>query len=149
MFHGCMAIWTLCNVVDFTQNTLQWRHNGRVGVSNQQPHDCLLNRLVKAQINENIKASRHWPLVRRIHRSPVNSPHGGPETWKMLPFDDVILSDDRFINHSPIGIPCIAVIYLVVGKERVFVDLEFNNQRMSTLNDCLILSYQTSETQWV
>ena len=25
--------------------TLRWRHNGRVGVSNHQPHDCLLNRL--------------------------------------------------------------------------------------------------------
>ena len=27
--------------------TLQWRHNGRNGVSNHQPHDCLLNRLFK------------------------------------------------------------------------------------------------------
>ena len=26
-------------------NTLQWRHNGRDGVSNHQPHECLLNRL--------------------------------------------------------------------------------------------------------
>ena len=25
--------------------TLQWRHNGHDGVSNHQPHDCLLNRL--------------------------------------------------------------------------------------------------------
>ena len=24
---------------------LQWRHNGRDGVANHQPHDCLLNRL--------------------------------------------------------------------------------------------------------
>ena len=24
--------------------TLQWRHNGRDGVSNHQPHDCFLNR---------------------------------------------------------------------------------------------------------
>ena len=105
--------------------TLQWRHNGRDGVSNHQPHHCLLKRLfrrrskktsklritglcagnspvtvefptqivfprwwlkhytdvimsamasnhrrlgcfsqpfVQAQIKENIKASRHWPL---------------------------------------------------------------------------------------
>ena len=27
--------------------TLQWRHNGRDGVSNHQPHDCLLNRLFR------------------------------------------------------------------------------------------------------
>ena len=43
-------------------NTLQWRHNELDGVSNHQPHDCLLNRLFKAQIKENIKAPRHWPL---------------------------------------------------------------------------------------
>ena len=34
---------------------LQWRHNGRDGFSNHQPHDCLLNRLFKAQISEILK----------------------------------------------------------------------------------------------
>ena len=29
------------------QPTLQWRHNGSDGVSNHQPHDCLLNRLFR------------------------------------------------------------------------------------------------------
>ena len=29
---------------------LQWRYNERDGVSNHQPHDCLLKRLLKAQI---------------------------------------------------------------------------------------------------
>ena len=33
---------------------LQWHHNERDGVPNHQPHDCLLNRLFKAQIKENI-----------------------------------------------------------------------------------------------
>ena len=41
---------------------LQWRHNERDGVSNHQPHRCLLNGLFNAQIKENIKAVRHWPL---------------------------------------------------------------------------------------
>ena len=27
--------------------SLRWRHNGRDGVSNHQPHDCLLNRLFR------------------------------------------------------------------------------------------------------
>ena len=30
-------------------------------------------------------------FVRGIHRSPVNSPHKGPVTRKMFPYDDVIL----------------------------------------------------------
>ena len=37
------------------QLTLQWRHNGRDGVSNHQPYDCLLNRLFKAPIKETAK----------------------------------------------------------------------------------------------
>ena len=31
-------------------------------------------------------------LVRGIHRRPVNSPHKGPVTRKMVPFDDVIMN---------------------------------------------------------
>ena len=30
-------------------------------------------------------------FVRKIHQSPVNSPHKGPVTRKMFPFDDVIM----------------------------------------------------------
>ena len=30
-------------------------------------------------------------FVRGIHRWPVTSPHNGPVTRKMLPFDDVII----------------------------------------------------------
>ena len=33
-------------------HSLQWRQKERDGVSNHQPHDCLLNRLFKAQIKE-------------------------------------------------------------------------------------------------
>ena len=39
---------------------LQWPHNERDGVSNHQPHDCLLNAgFIQAPIEENIKAPRH------------------------------------------------------------------------------------------
>ena len=41
---------------------LQWRHNERNGVSNHQPHHCLLNRLFRRRSKKNIKAPRHWPL---------------------------------------------------------------------------------------
>ena len=42
--------------------TLQWRRNEHAGVSNHQPHNCLLNRFIRAQIKENIKAPPRWPL---------------------------------------------------------------------------------------
>ena len=77
--------------------SIQWRYNECDGVSNHQPPDCLLNRLFKVQIKENIKATRHWPFVRRIHRWPVNSPHKGPVTRKMFPFDDVIMIPSQHI----------------------------------------------------
>ena len=35
-------------------------------------------------------------FVRGIHRWPVNSPHKGPVTRKMFPFDDVIISIQTF-----------------------------------------------------
>ena len=54
--------FTFENVVRKMPIVLQWRHNERDGVSNHQPRDCLLNCLFKAQIKENIKASRHWAL---------------------------------------------------------------------------------------
>ena len=34
---------------------LQWRHNGRDSVSNQQPHDCLLNRLFRCRSKKTSK----------------------------------------------------------------------------------------------
>ena len=37
-------------------------------------------------------------LVRGIHRWPVNSPHKGPVTRKIVPFDDVIMS---FFKNIP------------------------------------------------
>ena len=35
--------------------TLLWRHNGRDGVSNHQPHDCLLNRLFRRRSKQTSK----------------------------------------------------------------------------------------------
>ena len=58
---------------------LRWRHNGRDGVSNHQPHDCLFNSLFR---RESLKSSAPLPFVHGIHRWPVNSPHKGPVTRK-------------------------------------------------------------------
>ena len=37
------------------------------------------------------QSSASLAFVRWIHRWPVNSPHKGPVTWKMFPFDDVVI----------------------------------------------------------
>ena len=49
-------------VVDTAETPLQWRHNWHDGVSNHQPHQCLLDRLFGRRSKKNIKAPRHWPL---------------------------------------------------------------------------------------
>ena len=37
------------------------------------------------------QSSASLDFVRGIHQGPVNSPRKGPVTWKMFPFDDVIV----------------------------------------------------------
>ena len=78
--------------------TLQWRRNEYDGVSNHRPHDCLLNRLFKAQIKENIKAPRHWPVTGEF-------PHKWPVTLKILPFDDVIIDFPLLGNENKFRAP--------------------------------------------
>ena len=64
---------------------LQWRHNGRGGVPNHQPHDCLLNRLFRHR-------PKKTPKLRVTGLCAGNSPHKWPVTRKMFPFYDVIMS---------------------------------------------------------
>ena len=37
------------------------------------------------------QTSASLAFVQEIHQGPVNSPHKGPVTQKMIPFDDVII----------------------------------------------------------
>ena len=85
---------------------IQWRHNERDGVWNNQPQDCLLNRLFRPGIQAQVKkhqSSASLAFVRGIRRWPVNSPHKGPVTRKMFPFDDVIMMGrlDTHVYQTP------------------------------------------------
>ena len=70
--------------------TLHWRYNDQDGVSNHQPHGCLLNRLFRRRSKKTSKL-RVTGLRVRNPPGPVNSPHKGPVTRIMFPFDDVIM----------------------------------------------------------
>ena len=70
--------------------SLRWCHNDHDGGSNRQPHSCLLNRLFRRQSNKTSKL-RVTGLCVGNSPGPVNSPHKGPVTRKMFPFDDVIM----------------------------------------------------------
>ena len=72
------------------ENPLRWRHNDNDGVSNHQPRGCLLNCLFR-RISKKTSKLRVTGLCAGNSPGPVNSPHKGPVTRKMLPFDDVIM----------------------------------------------------------
>ena len=47
--HSCLDQYKV------SASSLLWRHNGRDGVSNHQPHDCLLNRLFRRKSKKTSK----------------------------------------------------------------------------------------------
>ena len=72
--------------------TLHWRHNDHDGVSNHQPHGCLLDRLFRRR-SKKTSNLRVTGLYVGNSPGPGNSPHKGPVTRKMFPFDDVIMNN--------------------------------------------------------
>ena len=79
--------------------SLQWRHNGRDGVSNHQPHDCLLNRLLRRRWKRTWKLSATGLCVGNL---PVTSefPAQMASNAEIFPSDDVILQCS-FIPRRP------------------------------------------------
>ena len=73
----------------------------RDGVSNHQPHDCLLNRYSRRRSKKT--SELRVTGLRGIHRGPVNSPHKWPVTRKMFPFDDFIMK-----RHSKAWTVCMS-----------------------------------------
>ena len=77
------------------------------------------------------QSSASLAFVWGIHRRPVNSPHKWPVTWKMFPFDDVIMLWN-FISRDPAkdvawGTCCLSspVINLVVSTRNTSVHKVF------------------------
>ena len=88
--HISFHLWYIA--LSFIGLSLHWRHNDHYGVSNHQPHSCLLNRLFRR------RSSKFHVTGLCVGNSPgpVNSPHKGPVTRKMFPFDDVIMDKCRW-----------------------------------------------------
>ena len=101
--------------VSFFGTTLRWRHNDHTGVSNHQPHHCLLNRLFRRRSKKTSKL-RVTGLCAGNSPGPVNSPHKGPVTRNMFPFDDVIMIYSIKYGHRFVMICCghAIISYLVL-----------------------------------
>ena len=80
---GAFLIQRVNNDVNTYSISLQWRHNGCDGVSDHQPHYCLLHHLFgsKSKKTSNLRATG---LCTGNSPLPVNSPHKWPVTRKMF-----------------------------------------------------------------
>ena len=77
LWHGWLVVRPLSGL------TLQWRHNERDGVLNQQHFDCLFSRLFRRTSKKTKLASLAFVRVHHPLKAPV--------TRKMISFDDVIM----------------------------------------------------------
>ena len=64
------ACFSIVGLVQYISPSSQWRHNGRDGVSNHQPHECLPNRLFR-------RRSKKTPKLRVTGLYEGNSPVTG------------------------------------------------------------------------
>ena len=97
---------------------LQWRHNEPDWVSNHQPHDCLLNSGANQRKHQ---SSASLAFVRGIHLWPLNSPHKGPVTRKLFPFDDVTWHVGNQPGWASLW-PCSRSRSIHTNKNRLFLN---------------------------
>ena len=71
--------------------TLQWHHNDRFGISNDQPHDCLLSCIFRHRSKKTSKP-RVTSLCEGNSQVTGEFPAQRPVMWKMFPFDDLIMA---------------------------------------------------------
>ena len=88
---------------------LRWRHNGCGGVSNTS--FTIVDSTVYSDAGQRKhQSSASLAFVLGIHRGPVNSPHKGPVTRKIFPFDDVIMNPLTTTRHNKAR-----NVYMIIG----------------------------------
>ena len=76
--------------------TLQWRHNDPDGVSNHQPHDCILNRLFRRRSKKSSKL-RVTGLCMGNSSVAGEFPAQRSVTRKLSPFHNVIMTHQLYL----------------------------------------------------
>ena len=108
-----MQLFDACQIKSIP---LRWRHNDHAGVSNHQPHGCLLNRLFR-------RKSKITSKLRVTGLCVGNSPGTGEFPAQMASYAENVSIWWRHHAHKPYRRPSIAPI-LRVAKS-------VNDQRMS------------------
>ena len=87
-------LWGLGWVIQNGAKFRPYHHNDVImsGVASQSTSITIVYSAVYSGTDQRKhQSSASQAFVRGIHRGPVNSPHKGLVTWKMFPFDDVIM----------------------------------------------------------
>ena len=96
----------ICSILHYSDVIMSARAPQITGVSIVYSTVCSGANQRKHQSSESLA------FARGIHRWSVNSPHKGPVTWRMFPFDGVIISACIFIIIlSPLSLDGVKSIY--------------------------------------
>ena len=107
------------------QCPLQWRHNGRDGVSNHRRLDGLLNPLFRRRSKKTSKL-----FVREIHRWPVNSPRERPVTRKCFHLMTSSWSLLASLLQAASCISGISFLYVYLRRWAIYEIMKFNHPSM-------------------
>ena len=118
--------------------TLRWRHNELDGVSDHQPHGCLLNRLFRRRSKKTSKL-RVTGLCVGNSPGPVNSPHKRPVTRNMFPFDDVIMKitelairDNTWLAMQPLNLFYLRPVSIKMCSLIMYRNFHYKNRTVVT-----------------
>ena len=110
---------TKCNTfLRFPKLTLQWRHNGCDSVSQITSLTIVYSIIYWDTDQRKHQSSASLAFVRGIHWGLVNSPHKLPVTWKMFPFDDIIMILNNK-HQNGFNFPCkyCSILWLLYQKK--------------------------------
>ena len=103
-FHTVSYVWTNVSVYF----TLRWRHNDHAGVSNHQPHGCLLNRLFR-------RKSKKTSKLRVTGLCAGNSPGTGEFPAQMASYAENVSIWWRHHDHF-----CMTVVTYILYDLSIF-----------------------------
>ena len=87
--------WPSCLGLNVLKCTLQWHHNGRDGISNHQPHDCLLNCLFRHRSKKTSKLCitdlcvRNSPVTGEFPTQMASNAENVSIWWRQHEFENV------------------------------------------------------------
>ena len=103
-------------VIKCQVNSLQWRNNERHGVSNHQPHECLLNRLFK-------RKSKKTSKLRVTGLCEGNSPVNGEFPAQRASY--AINVSILWRHHLFKPVACNTKKYYAIGRNYIFFPITF------------------------